>query len=80
MTKTDVIEKDVLNLLVKTVRDREGQDHYFKVKQLKLPYDNYMLGKACAKLMKRNLLVRVNSIKSPAVYRTCMGESNGKSH
>jgi hypothetical protein len=74
MTKTEVIEKDVLKLLVKRVRDREGQDHFFKVKHLDLPYDNYMIGKACAKLMRKNLVVRVNSVKSSAVYKTCISD------
>ena len=74
-----VIDKAVINLLVKKYKSK-GHDIHFKVKHLDLPYDQYMMGRSCAKLLKQEppLITRVNGSKSSPVYKTRFGDIIGK--
>lgn len=71
----EVIDKEVLNILIERYK-KNGRDSTFKVKKLDLPYDNYQMGRSCAKLLKKNppLIMRINGAKSTPIYKTRFGE------
>lgn len=75
MVSMKVINRAVLNSLIKRYKEA-GRDCIFKVKRLDLPYDNYQVGKSCAKMLRRNppLIERINGAKCSPIYKTRFGE------
>lgn len=71
VTSENELCREILAHLRKRYRSRGRVDFFFKSTSLKLPYTHKQLGRGLASISRRtNYLLRWNTKKSPAVWKT----------